>query len=265
MNYLKNYNDYADYVKKEVSLERRPRNKNDLHKNFSECYYEFHHILPRCIGGLDDEENLIPLTAREHFLAHYLLMKIYPDNYKLGFAFTAFCMNKNSTSKAVIYFNSRLYEVCKKNIDFGATSRGKKRSDEFCKKVSEAKKGIPLSDEHKKSVSKNHANITGQNNPMYGKHHSEASKRKISETRKKLAEENPDYYIAQKIYAKSHYKGSSNPRARKIRCIELNKAFDTVKDAAISVYNCVYYKSGISACCKGKKDSLKGYHWEYIN
>ena len=21
----------------------------------------------------------------------------------------------------------------------------------------------------------------------------------------------------------------------------------------------------ISACCKGKKDSLKGYHWEYIN
>jgi hypothetical protein len=30
------------------------------------------------MGGSDDEENLVILTGREHFIAHHLLVKIYP-------------------------------------------------------------------------------------------------------------------------------------------------------------------------------------------
>ena len=50
-------------------------------------YTEKHHILPRCLGGSDSKENLTNLTAREHYLAHYLLTKIYPSDYKLLHAF----------------------------------------------------------------------------------------------------------------------------------------------------------------------------------
>lgn len=49
-------------------------------------YTEKHHIMPRCMGGSDDTENLVRLTASEHFLAHQLLVKMHPDEPKLAFA-----------------------------------------------------------------------------------------------------------------------------------------------------------------------------------
>jgi hypothetical protein len=48
------------------------------------CYTEKHHIVPRCMGGSDDSENLVELTPEEHYLAHQLLVKIYPDNHALA-------------------------------------------------------------------------------------------------------------------------------------------------------------------------------------
>ena len=37
-----------------------------------EEYHERHHIVPRCMGGADTEDNLIALYAREHFIEHKL-------------------------------------------------------------------------------------------------------------------------------------------------------------------------------------------------
>lgn len=48
----------------------------------SGCYTELHHILPLCIGGTDDVDNLVRLYYREHFLAHWLLSKIYKGTNK---------------------------------------------------------------------------------------------------------------------------------------------------------------------------------------
>jgi hypothetical protein len=45
-----------------------------------EGYSEKHHIIPRCMGGNDDPKNLVSLTPEEHYVAHQLLVKIYPDN-----------------------------------------------------------------------------------------------------------------------------------------------------------------------------------------
>lgn len=42
-------------------------------------YVETHHIIPKCVGGTDDKCNLVDLTAREHFIAHLLLTKLYDD------------------------------------------------------------------------------------------------------------------------------------------------------------------------------------------
>lgn len=40
-------------------------------------YSEMHHIIPRSLGGSDAAENLVRLTAREHFICHMLLVRMY--------------------------------------------------------------------------------------------------------------------------------------------------------------------------------------------
>jgi len=82
---------------------------------------------------------------------------------------------------------------------------GKKHTEETKLKLSKLMKGrIPwntgksLSEEHRKNISLNHADISGKNHPLYGKHHSDESKMKMSkahkgkllpeETRKKMSE-----------------------------------------------------------------------------
>lgn len=43
-------------------------------------YSERHHIILRCLGGTDGEENLIYLTYQEHFIAHILLSDEHPES-----------------------------------------------------------------------------------------------------------------------------------------------------------------------------------------
>jgi hypothetical protein len=67
-------------------------------------YKENHHIIPRCLGGVDDKENLVELTAREHFLCHKLLCFIYPKNKPLKWALYNMCRFKK-------YSSTREYEM----------------------------------------------------------------------------------------------------------------------------------------------------------
>lgn len=43
-------------------------------------YTENHHIIPKCLGGIDNYDNIITLSYPEHCFAHYLLTLIYPNN-----------------------------------------------------------------------------------------------------------------------------------------------------------------------------------------
>lgn len=54
--------------------------------NCGEEYHERHHIIPKCLGGTNDEDNLIDLFAREHFEAHRLLALENPHNNSLTYA-----------------------------------------------------------------------------------------------------------------------------------------------------------------------------------
>lgn len=58
---------------------------NAKHKSYT-GYFENHHIIPKSIGGSDEVGNLVLLSAREHFVAHQLLVKIFPKNDKLLYA-----------------------------------------------------------------------------------------------------------------------------------------------------------------------------------
>ena len=53
----------------------------------SDVYYEKHHIIPKCWGGSNSKSNLIYLTAREHYIAHWLLYRIRPTSNGTAFAF----------------------------------------------------------------------------------------------------------------------------------------------------------------------------------
>jgi len=53
-------------------------------------YYERHHIIPKSMGGNDKNDNLIYLTPREHFIAHWLLWRIH-QNREMALAFYTFC------------------------------------------------------------------------------------------------------------------------------------------------------------------------------
>jgi hypothetical protein len=50
-------------------------------------YYEKHHIIPKCWGGSNKKENIIKLTAREHYIAHWLLYRIRPTSNGTALAF----------------------------------------------------------------------------------------------------------------------------------------------------------------------------------
>lgn len=71
-----------------------------------DCYVECHHIVPRAEGGSDENDNLVNLTAREHFIAHLLLAKIYND---LPMYYAVVMMANGLKSKRKLKINSRLY------------------------------------------------------------------------------------------------------------------------------------------------------------
>lgn len=67
-------------------------------------YTESHHIIPKCMGGKDDSKNLVSLTPEEHYVAHQLLVKIYPKNRKLIHAAVMMCVSSKGSRP-----NNKLY------------------------------------------------------------------------------------------------------------------------------------------------------------
>lgn len=76
------------------------------------CYKEVHHIIPICLGGTDDKSNLVELTAREHFISHLLLIKIYPNEPGLIFAANMMCVSSKNQTRV----HNRMYGWLKEHF-----------------------------------------------------------------------------------------------------------------------------------------------------
>lgn len=130
MNYIRKYN--------EIIVNAKFRNKPD-------CYCEKHHIIPRCLNGNNSYENLVVLTAKEHFIVHHLLTKIFPKNHKLFFAFNAMCGWKSQKTKSryIPKLSAKEYEQLRiKRVEtISKCLKGKPKSEEHKKHLSEALKG----------------------------------------------------------------------------------------------------------------------------
>jgi hypothetical protein len=130
-----------------------------------EGYSEKHHIIPRSFGGSDLSSNIVQLTAREHFLCHWLLTKMFPTGNRHhkavhAFAMMVWCQTEHQHRYKV---TSRLYEKIKcynahlnsiANKGKEPWNKGKKMSDEQAAKISVALTGRSLSKETKQKISK---------------------------------------------------------------------------------------------------------------
>lgn len=110
-----------------------------------DVYYEYHHIIPRCMNGNDEKLNLVYLTAREHFLCHWLLVRIYPENKKLIFAFYAMCNIENRKTQKRYKPSSRIYKEVKEKLSL---------TDEHKKKIGDANSKKRRTEEQKEHLRK---------------------------------------------------------------------------------------------------------------
>lgn len=147
----------------------KSRKSRGLNKNKLKGYFEKHHILPRCLGGSDKRDNLVLLTAKEHFLAHKLLTKIYPNNRKILYALSAFSMNNTYQQR----FTGRRFQEAK--MAFIEAHTGREVSKETRKKQSKsAKNRPPISEETRQKLIQRNK----------GWERTEETRKKISKTHK---------------------------------------------------------------------------------
>lgn len=259
-----------------------------------EKYHERHHIVPKCMGGTDDKDNLIDLFAREHFEAHRMLALENPDNEKLVYAW--WCMSTMQNDYMERYkITAKEYEELK--IQYSQLMQEKmngsnnpmynrswwdedtpiEKINEWKNNMSNALKEKWLNQDFKEKMCqlRKGKNI-GTNNPMYGKEVSKETREKISQASKKCWE-SPEY----RLKMMEHFIGTSNPFYGKhhtdesIYKIRLAKGVPVVqldKDGNfIAEYICATEASehtnatsvGIGKCCKGKQNLSGGYKWKY--
>jgi len=123
MNYQKHY----DLLMAKARLENRKKHKKS---DYDFVYYERHHIIPDSFfieskrkgnkgwldGNPNSKENIVLLTPEEHYLAHQLLVKIYPNNHGMVKAANLMCrssatMDGQRNNKQYGWLRRKLAEV----------------------------------------------------------------------------------------------------------------------------------------------------------
>lgn len=243
MNYEKIYSRLINQAKS--------HNREKSQKN----YYERHHIIPKCFGGKNTKDNLVLLTAKEHYIAHRLLVEMQVPGtkkyYQMLNAFSFFAAKSKKHKRTKI--SSRFYQEVKYLL--ADRKRGVPRSEETKSKIRETKKKNPriFSEEEKLRASER---MKGRNNPMYGKTHTEEVKKFLR--KKKLGKKNPAVSKSNK-----KRKGLETKATRAIKQIDkqgvLVKTYISIAEAKRETG----IKSIIGAL-KGRWEHAGGYRWEYL-
>ena len=149
------------------------------------------------------------------------------------------------------FYNSRTTEYGYNVREAGSNG---KLSEETKQKLSKIvkEKGLWKGDKNPRHLDP----LFGERNGMYGKHHSEETKQKISEAKKgsHISEE-----TKQKI---SNFMNTQHPRAKKVKCIETGEIFLSARKAA-KAYNTAH--TCIARVCNGERKTTKGMHWEWYD
>lgn len=131
--------------------------QGESRKKNNGTYYELHHIIPRSMGGNNKKQNLVLLTAREHYVCHLLLVKSVKNH-----------IDKSNMIKAIF--------ILRKSI-----RKNHSKNNSLCYQILRTAYAAWMSE-----------NFRRDKNPMFGQTHSEEAKakiRKVREDNKKTTEE----------------------------------------------------------------------------
>lgn len=146
-------------------------------------YYEKHHIIPKCMGGSNNKDNLVNLTAKEHLIAHRFLVKMTIGKYKRKMSFALWRMVHGNKSQDRYKISSRQYSYFKLLMSRASSEQNRIRgnsyvTDELRKKFkgripwNKGLKGQCFTDAQKAHLS----------NINKGKIHSESTRQKLSKS-----------------------------------------------------------------------------------
>jgi hypothetical protein len=96
-------------------------------------YCENHHVLPECLGGPNTKENMIMLSAREHYVAHLLLTKMFDGDAKKRMHYAFYSMRRKKAGMVRYEPNSHIYEILVKKIDRAPSEETRKRMRDSAK------------------------------------------------------------------------------------------------------------------------------------
>lgn len=221
-----------------------------------EEYHERHHIVPKCMGGTNEEENLIDLFAREHFEAHRMLALENPDVHGLVYAWWCMCHGVKRKCQDRYEVSAEEYEEARINISNNI--KGKNNPMYGVRGELHPSYGI------KRYKDKN---------PFYGKHHSEETKEKLREIANNRSEETKKKISESRKGTPAHNKGvpMSDEQKRKLKdsrknkktilCIETNILYKSIGDAAKQTG---INRKCISNCLNGRSKTAGRYHWQFI-
>lgn len=126
-------------------------------------------------------------------------------------------------------------------------------------------------EDSKLKMSQNHSDVSKENNPMYGKHHTKETIEKIKQTKKDNKIKKPPMSEETKKKISEANKGKKRTKEQKQRIRSRIKT-----KPVICIETGIYYKgayeveeilgihhSSITRCCKGKQKTSGGYHWKY--
>lgn len=123
----------------------------------------------------------------------------------------------------------------------------------------------PLSEHTKKLIKENHADMSGNKHPMYGKHHTEESKKKISEVQKGRTAPNKGKLMSeeqkQKLKEAWKHRKVKIGHHRVIKCIETGKLYNSIQEASVDTG--IKYCS-IMAVLSGKRNQVYKKHFVYV-
>jgi hypothetical protein len=216
MNHQKIYDRIVEKARNENRVRLKKPNSNYV-------YYEKHHIIPRCLNGEDKNENLVLLTAREHFVCHKLLTYIYKGNRKITCAYTL-----------MAFMNKRKYELSSRDYAYARELLNSTPvSEETRKKLKKIKQPIKdntylefyvkkygeeagLKKYEKYKINTNGCH-DGEKNSMFGKNHTKESLEKNRLSNLGSYEERYGKEKADEMKRKLSEKGSgeNNPMAGK--------------------------------------------------
>jgi hypothetical protein len=127
-----------------------------------QSYKERHHIIPKSLGGPNTKDNIVELTAKEHFICHLLLTKMVMDTFKKKMSYAVWLMcnvkNQNQSNRYIPNGNtySKIREVHAKVVS--SSLQGIKKTYSSFAGKTHTKETLQLQRELK----------LGKNNPNFG-------------------------------------------------------------------------------------------------